>query len=116
MGGGENYGWPLLEGLFPVEAEAAVDDLVLPVAVYGSRQGCAIVGGAVYEGQFIYADFCTSKIWSLRRLGQDEWQNRLLMTVGVPISSIGADESGNLYALGYSDGRIYRLAMATDSE
>ena len=115
-GGGENYGWPLLEGLFPVEVEAAVDDLVLPVAVYGRPQGCAVVGGAVYEGQFIYADFCTSKIWSLRRLGQDEWQNRLLMTVGVPISSIGADESGNLYALGYLDGRIYRLAIATDSE
>ena len=115
-GGGENYGWPLLEGLFPVEVEAAVDDLVLPVAVYGRPQGCAVVGGAVDEGQFIYADFCTSRIWSLRRLGQDEWQNRLLMTVGVPISSIGADESGNLYATGYSDGRIYRLAIATDSE
>ena len=46
-GGGENYGWPLLEGLFPVEVEAAVDDLVLPVAVYGRPQGCAVVGGAV---------------------------------------------------------------------
>ena len=70
----------------------------------------------MYEGQFIYADFCTSRIWSLRRLGQDEWQNRLLMTVGVPISSIGADESGNLYATGYLDGKIYRLAITTDSE
>ena len=115
-GGGENYGWPLLEGLFPIEVEAVVDDLVLPVAVYGRPQGCAVVGGAVYEGQFIYADFCTSRIWSLRRLGQDEWQNRLLMTVGVPISSIGADESGNLYATGYLDGKIYRLAITTDSE
>ena len=115
-GGGENYGWPFLEGVHPFEAEGTADDLVLPVAVYDKTQGCAIVGGAVYEGQFIYADFCTSRIWSLRRLGQDEWQNRLLMTVGVPISSIGADESGNVYALGYSDGRIYRLAIATDTE
>ena len=115
-GGGENYGWPLLEGVVPIEAEGTVDDLVLPVTVYERRQGCAVVGGAVYEGQFIYADFCTGKIWSLRRQGQDEWQNRLLMTVGVPISSIGADESGNLYALGYLDGWIYPLAIATDSE
>ena len=38
------------------------------------------------------------------------------MTVGVPISSIGADESGNLYALGYLDGKIYPLAIATDFE
>ena len=114
--GGENYGWPLWEGDMQIEAERTVDDLVWPVTVYGRPQGCAVVGGAVYEGQFIYADLCTSKIWSLRRQGQDEWQNRLLMTVGVPISSIGADESGNLYATGYSDGRIYPLAIATDSE
>ena len=115
-GGGENYGWPLWEGVVPMEAEGTVDDLVLPVTVYDRRQGCAVVGGAVHEGQFIYADFCTGKIWSLRLQGQDEWQSKLLATVGVPISSIGADESGNLYALGFFDGRIYRLAIATDSE
>ena len=38
------------------------------------------------------------------------------MTVDVPISSIGADESGNLYALGFLNGWIYPLAIATDSE
>ena len=80
-GGGENYGWPLLEGVVPMEAEGTVDDLVLPVTVYDRRQGCAVVGGAVHEGQFIYADFCTGKIWSLRQQGQDEWQSRFLMTV-----------------------------------
>ena len=115
-GGGENYGWPLLEGVVTIEGEGTVDDLVLPVTVYDRRQGCAVVGGAVYEGQFIYADFCTGKIWSLRQQRQDEWQNRLLMTIGVPISSIGADESGNLYATGYLDGKIYPLAIATNSE
>ena len=99
-----------------MEAEGTVDDLVLPVTVYERRQGCAVVGGAVHEGQFIYGDFCTGKIWSLRQQGQDEWQSKLLTTVGVPISSIGADESGNLYALGFFDGRIDRLAIATDSE
>ena len=114
--GGENYGWPLWEGVVPMEAEGTVDGLVSPVAGYEASQGCAVVGGAVHEGQFIYSDFCTGKIWSLRRQGQDEWQSRLLLTMGVPISSIGVDETGNLYALGYLDGRIYPLAIATDSE
>ena len=109
-------GGPCGKEIVPIEAEGIVDDLVLPVAVYDRPQGCAVVGGAVHEGQFIYADFCTGKIWSLRQQGQDEWQNRFLTTIGVPISSIGADESGNLYALGYLDGRIYPLAIATDSE
>ena len=114
--GGENYGWPLFEGILPLEAKGPVDDLVSPVAVFGRMDGCAIVGGAVYEGQFIYADFCTGRIWSLRRQGQEEWQNRLLMKLGVPISSIDADEWGNLYAVGYLDGKIYSLAIVTDAE
>jgi len=114
--GGENYGWPLFEGIVPIEAKEPVDDLVSPVAIFGRRLGCAVVGGAVNEGQFIYADFCTGRIWSLRRQGQDEWQSRLLMKLGVPISSIGVDESGNLYALGYLDGTIYPLTIAADSE
>ena len=38
------------------------------------------------------------------------------MTPGVPVSSVGADESGNLYAVGYLDGRIYPLVIPTDSE
>ena len=108
-GGGENYGWPLWEGNAAIEVEGAVDDPVWPVTVYNSTLGCAIVGGAVHEGQFIYADFCTGKIWSLQRQGQDEWESKLLMTMGVPISSIGADESGNLYAIGLADGNIYML-------
>ena len=68
------------------------------------------------KGSLSMPTFAPRKIWSLRRQGQDEWQSRRLMTVGVPISSIGADESGNLYATGYLDGKIYRLAIATDSE
>ncbi len=115
-GGGENYGWPLLEGVVPIEAEGPVDGLVSPPAVYDRRQGCAVVGGAVHAGQFIYSDFCTGKIWSLRRQGLDTWQSNLLITLGVPISGIGVDELGNLYALGYLDGTIYPLTIVADAK
>ena len=100
--GGENYGWPMWEGNSDTEeVEGTVDELVWPVAVYGRQLGCAIVGGAVHEGRFFYADFCTGKVWSLRRYRPDRWEIRHLLTIGGPISSIGADESGNLYATGY---------------
>lgn len=115
-GGGENYGWPHYEGTVPISDEAAEDDFVMPVAAYDRTQGCAVVGGAVQNGQFIYADYCTGQIWSLRRQEPDKWQNRLLTTIGVPVSSIGADESGNLYAVGHIDGKIYPLALPTDVE
>ncbi len=107
--GGENYGWPLWEGISTLEVEITVDNPVLPVAVYDREQGCAIVGGAVLEGRFIYGDFCTGRVWALQRHGQDKWVSEHLFTIGIPISSIGTDQSGNLYATGFTDGKIYRL-------
>ena len=38
------------------------------------------------------------------------------MKLGVPISSIGADEWGNLYAVGYLDGKIYSLTIVADAK
>ena len=109
-GGGENYGWPQFEGRAPTGAEGSVDDPVLPVAVYDRSLGCAVVGGAVHEGAFVYADFCTGRVWALRRQGDEGWESKQLTTKGVPISSIGTDEAGNLYATGYADGGIYRIS------
>ncbi len=112
--GGENYGWPMWEGILATqEVEGTVDNPVWPVAVYGRQLGCAIVGGAVHQGAFVYADFCTGSVWALQRRAEHEWKNEYLVNIGVPISSIGADESGNLYATGFADGNIYRVSALT---
>ncbi len=99
----------MFEGKAPSETEGSVDDPVFPVAIYGRDEGCAVVGGAVHEGAFVYADFCTGRVWTLRRQGEQGWEKKQLTLIGVPISSIGTDEAGNLYATGYADGNIYRL-------
>ena len=127
--GGENYGWHIMEGnrcfeLPPVFCNVDVDGVtypavafVSPVAVYDHSQGCAIVGGGVYRGAtepgwqdvFLYADFCTGQIWGLRGPVadyQDAWQSTLLIEASFPISSIGEDEEGNVYVVGYQDGSI----------
>ncbi len=110
--GGENYGWPAWEGNYCNQYESKscnVVDVVLPVSVYEHVQGrCAIVGGAVLSGIFLYADFCKGSIWGLQRLG-DRWKSVELISGSNAISSIGADEAGNVYAVGYSSGIIYRL-------
>ena len=106
--GGRNYGWPCWEGEIRTGA-CELDGATMPVATYGRIEGCAVVGGATYEGAFIYADFCTGRIWALRRLGETEWSNVFLIDMKVPISSIGADEAGNVYAVGFGDGKIYKL-------
>lgn len=121
--GGENYGWPIMEGSICFEfwpCSQRVDGLKAPVAEYDHSQGCAIVGGAVYRGSesadllglFLFADFCNGRIWGLKRPGSDSldlWQTTLLANASVPISSVGEDEEGNVYVTGYQDGAVYML-------
>ena len=126
-GGGENFGWPILESSLCYEFTSlpcSADSLTLPVAEFDHLRACAIVGGAVYhgakfpemQGVFVFADFCSGRIWGLKRpdadLNQgvrDGWQSTLLLQSSVPISSIGEDEEGNVYATGYQDGVIYLI-------
>ncbi len=132
--GGENYGWPTLEGTrcpgfehLPFHCHQAAM-FVHPIAEYDHTRGCAIVGGIVYRGselprltgRFLFADFCRGDIWSLQYVGAAEgnssnrdsferWQSELVLSASVPVSSIGEDEDGNLFVTGYADGTVYLL-------
>lgn len=106
--GGENYGYNLWQGNYCIWS-CDVANLVYPVSVYEQGQGrCVIVGGAVMSSIFVYADFCKGSIWGLQRKG-DRWQSTLLVDAGTAISSIGSDETGNLYATAYALGKIFHL-------
>ena len=127
--GGENYGWPLMEGEICFEHDTltcSADGLILPVAAYDHTRGCAIVGGAFYggneypglRGNFIVADYCTGHIWGVKQFERSEtqesqkgWRSALLAEAGMPISSVGADEEGNVYFTGHAekDGVVYVL-------
>ena len=129
-GGGQNYGWPVMEGSICFEHDlltCSAAGLVLPVSDYDHTRGCAIVGGAVYAGDsllglhgtFIVADFCTSNIWGITRSREDTargktiiWRSQLLASAGLPVSSVGADEEGNVYFTIHAEevGAIYTLS------
>jgi len=109
--GGENYGWPVWQGNFCVESpdlSCGSVEAVFPVAAYDHSQGCVVVGGAVYRDVFLYADFCRGHIWGLKSK-EEGWAVTRLIDGFTPISGIGADEAGNLYAAGYAAGVIYLL-------
>jgi glucose/arabinose dehydrogenase len=123
--GGENYGWRIMEGTYCYSSQDCDPaGLVLPVVEYEHTQGnCSVTGGQVYRGAeypawaglYFYADYCTGRIWGLRRLGT-AWESRLLHEAGFRISSFGVDETGNLWVARYDDGTegaIHRLAQAT---
>lgn len=109
--GGENYGWPVWQGNLCVETpglSCGSVEAVFPVAAYDHSQGCVVVGGAVYRAIFLYADFCRGHIWGLQSR-EKGWTVARLVNGFTPISGIGADEAGNLYAAGYAAGVIYLL-------
>jgi glucose/arabinose dehydrogenase len=116
---GGNYGWRLFEGFEPFDKAAgrAPAGLIAPVTVYGREHGCSITGGYVYRGaavptlrgQYLYADFCSGKVWALPADGAGRRDGRLIANVPSP-SSFGEDAAGELYVTSF-DGGLYRLTQ-----
>ena len=111
--GGENYGWSLMEGLECYRPACSAAGLVLPVLEYGRSEGCSVTGGFVYRGSrspalrgtYLYGDYCSGRIWGLRREGE-RWVNRLLLDTELAISTFGEDEAGEVYVAGHGGGTV----------
>lgn len=120
--GGENYGWPIMEGTRCFQADTCDQSgLVLPVAEYGHDQGCSVTGGYVYRGAaapglygvYLYGDYCSGRIWGFAADAAGQGQNALLLSSGRQISSFGETESGEVLLVDYS-GAVYRLVDESD--
>jgi len=116
-GAGANYGWNVMEGTHCFAASnCSSDGLTLPVAEYLHGNGdCSVTGGYVYRGSnaalrgiYFYGDYCSGRIWGLRRSGV-KWENHLLKDTKLSISTFGEDEAGELYVVDYAKGDIYRI-------
>jgi uncharacterized protein (TIGR03437 family) len=104
--GGENYGWPLMEGNACFRAGCNPQGLVRPVAEYAHSGGnCSITGGFVYRGNatpglrgtYLYGDYCTGQLFAaMQRNGV---VNVVLppLATGFRITSFGEDEAGEVY-------------------
>lgn len=115
--GGENYGWRIMEGTRCYNPDPCdATGLALPVAEYDHSQGCSVSGGHVYrgarwprlDGLYLYGDYCSGRIWGLRRAASG-WQSQQLAFTGRSISAFGTDESGALYVIDYSAGRALEV-------
>jgi glucose/arabinose dehydrogenase len=114
--GGENYGWPIMEGTHCFQADTCQQDgLILPVAEYSHDRGCSVTGGYVYRGAaqpslqgiYFYGDYCSGRIWGLAQV-DGQWQNVELLSSGAQISSFGETEDGEVLVVDYS-GNLSRL-------
>jgi glucose/arabinose dehydrogenase len=117
--GGENYGWPRMEGTqcYPASSSCDRSGLVLPVAEYGRDAGISVTGGYVYRGSaypkltglYLFGDYGSGRIWSLDEPSPGEWRMVELTRSSGSLSTFGEDEAGELYIANMSEGRVYRV-------
>jgi hypothetical protein len=104
---GANFGWPGYEGRRRTDF-ADVPGAMGPALTFAHRGGrCAVTGGYVVGGRYVYGDLCTGRIWSARfRAGRLGRPHRLGVTVPYLVSFGRAN--GRLYAVSFA-GDVYRL-------
>ena len=116
-----NYGWSIMEATHCYNPSSGCNQtgLILPIKEYTHTSGqCSITGGYVYRGsrrpelagRYIYADYCTGRIWKLKLQNGALVEDSLLVSPGFAISSFGVDQNNELYVCQYSSsGKIYRF-------
>ena len=122
-GGGENYGWRVMEGSLCFNPSSGCDQSgkILPIAEYDHSVGCAVTGGYIYrglqysllQGHYFYGDFCTGALFSLQGNAVSGWSITSLGDTPYSISTFGEDENGELYLADYATGKIYQLRYTT---
>ncbi len=119
--GGQNYGWPIMEGLhcFPADRPCDRNGLTLPVREYDHTKGCSVTGGYVYRGQespllagiYLFGDYCSGRIWGLAPYGDgaDSWRVARVAQADVRLSAFGEDETGELYLVDMARGQLFKI-------
>jgi glucose/arabinose dehydrogenase len=119
--GGENYGWPCLEGTATNTCSfgCAAPGMTPPIIEYSRSPQRAITGGYRYRGNditplygaYIYCDyFSPAPIIGATTNSMGAWTTNLLVSAAFNVSSFGEDEAGNLYVCRHvTAGEIYRL-------
>ena len=120
---GENEGWNVFEGFTPFSDQyrRADEKYVPPVFSYSHHDGVCVTGGYVYrgsqapafQGRYIFGDFEARRLWAITQTNR---QLASIVEIGHAPSrfaSFGEDSAGELYLVGYDNGIIYKLNLAT---
>lgn len=115
-----NYGWRFREGTHcynPV-SDCPSAGLIAPSAEYSHAAGrCSVTGGYVdrrsaspLEGVYVYADYCSGEIFSLRQSASASWESALVGDADGLVTTFGlADDGTVLVAVKRSAWQVYRV-------
>jgi glucose/arabinose dehydrogenase len=102
---GMNFGWPAYEG------DERRPEFTPPALAHRHPRWCAITGGYVRRGRYLYGDLCSGRIWSARIVG-DRFGRPRRTRLRVPyLVSFGRDGRGRVYAVSFF-GAVYRIAQS----
>jgi glucose/arabinose dehydrogenase len=106
-GGGQNFGWNLMEGFhcYPSGDPCSIPGLAQPATEYSHALGCSVTGGVVYRGEafpalagaYLFSDYCSGSIWAIDAAADTTRDPRILGQTHRSISSFGEDEAGEVY-------------------
>jgi glucose/arabinose dehydrogenase len=115
---GANYGWNVMEGMHCYNAARCdATGLTPPIVEYEHSLGCSVTGGFVHHGAapdlrgvYLYADYCSGRLWGLRYQGGRVVAQAQIATTGFQVGSFAQDRAGEVYVLQYaSPGAIYKI-------
>ncbi len=113
--GGANLGWNLFEGThqYPsdIETDGTAAGYVFPVTQYANGGAdCSVTGGHVMGDHYVFADFCSGKIWSMPVTG-GRGSHILVEDTPYNIASFGMGENGDSYIVSLS-GVVERFELS----
>jgi glucose/arabinose dehydrogenase len=116
---GGNYGWRRREGAhcFNPSTGCGTAGVIDPVAEYGRGEGISVTGGFVYRGasipalvgQYLFGDFGSGRVWGLLETSSGSFQRRQLADTTLNISSFAQGHDGEVLALDFASGGVFRL-------
>ena len=129
---GGNYGWSVMEGTHPFrpERKKGPTPILKPIVEHSHSDFRSITGGIVYhgkrlaelEGNYIYGDFDTGRIWALQQFkvrnpitGNPQAgtvNHRELARTTYRIITFAEDAAGELYFLDFTGGGLHQLVKA----
>ncbi len=117
-GSGANFGWSAFEGSNRFNEDQQAPGAVEPILVYGRDRGCSVTGGYVVrdpglpalQGRYLYGDFCSGELRSLKLRGGRAVGDRPLGLEVPQLSSFAEDDEGRVYATSL-DGPVFRLVQ-----
>jgi glucose/arabinose dehydrogenase len=119
---GMNYGWDEREGAHCYEPASGCSlNNVDPITEYANAgDNIAVTGGYVYrgvtvtdlQGYYVFGDYGSGRIWGVPADSAQGVTPEEFIDTPLSISSFAEDVDGELYALNYSGGGIWKIVAA----